>query len=71
MRVLDNNSTLFGAGDSISKETFRNVLQQTNSPALAEVDEILSILERWNADRGIALAFFRGYRRLRATRHRE
>jgi hypothetical protein len=58
MRVLNDNPTLFGAGDSISKETFRNVLQQTNSPALAEVDAILSLLERRNADRGIALAFF-------------
>jgi hypothetical protein len=58
MRILNDNPTLFNAGDSISKETFRNVLIQTNSPALVEVDAILSILERWNVDRGIALAFF-------------
>jgi hypothetical protein len=58
MRVLDNNPTLFLAGDSISKEMFRYVLQQAKSPAFAEIDNILSILERWNADRGIALGFF-------------
>jgi len=58
MRMLNDNPTLFGAGDSISKETFRNILQQANSPALAEADAILSLLERWNTDRGIALAFF-------------
>jgi hypothetical protein len=58
MRILDNNPALFNTGDSISRETFRYILQQANSPAFAEVDTILSILERWRADRGIALAFF-------------
>jgi hypothetical protein len=58
MRILDDNPTIFGAGDSISKETFRIVLERAKSPAYAEVDTILSILERWRADRGIALAFF-------------
>lgn len=58
MRVLDTNPTLFGAGNSISKEMFRYVLERAKSPAFAEVDNILSILERWDADRGIALAFF-------------
>lgn len=58
MRILDNNPVLFGAGDSITEETFRIVLERAKSPAYAEADRILSILERWRADRGIALAFF-------------
>jgi len=58
MRILNDNPTLFNNGDSISTETFRIVLERAKSPAYAEVNTILSILERWRADRGIALAFF-------------
>jgi len=58
MRILDNNPTLFSEENSISEQTFRIVLERAKSPAYAEADEILSILKRWRADRGIALAFF-------------
>ena len=58
MRILDDNPTLFDAGHSISADTFREVLRRAQSPAFPEVEALLAACDYWNADRGIALAFF-------------
>jgi len=55
--MIEDNPLIF-APHSISPATFQRVLRAARSPAFVETEALLAALDYWNADRGIALAFF-------------